>query len=317
MRLGSIVGIIIAGILITAGIIMCITGIVSAGGSDKALFMQVDDSGTHYIQPVSSEVTKISLGYKDANITIKGGAEKSQIEFTNFNPNLYSISETTNVITFDEVADITSMLDLGSYGFSFKGLRYALDPRNNDFDDMQKSIVITLAPDSPIKIIDIDANVSNVKIEDVSLAGDLLINVESGTVDIVSTSANSTISITGEKLTTSIEGVTSKVFRYSGGETTLAVKESVFTDIDINAESGRVDYKSAVTLDDYIIGITSETGGLLVNAKPVTSPFAYEPVVENEEEVTTNKLKIKAVSAGINLEYPTAVNSENTNGVKN
>ena len=208
------------------------------------------------------------------------------------------------------------MLDLGDYGFSFKGLRYALDPRNNDFDDMQKNIVISLAPDSSLKIIDIDADSSNVKIENISLAGDMLLNVKNGTIDIVESTAASTINIIGEKLTASVDKVSANTLRYSGGESSLIVKESVFADTDINVESGRVDFHSSVTLNDYIISVTTESGGLLVNAKPVTSPYAYEPAIEDEEEAPTKKFRIKTVSAGINLEYPaeTATNDTTENG---
>jgi len=315
MKLGSIVGFIVAAILIIAGIVMCVVGSVSANGENRELFMQVDENGTHYIQDISSEVTKLSIECNEADITIVGGAEKSFIEFTNFNPNKYSISATANVITFSETADISSILDLGDLGFSFKGLRYFLDPRNDDFDALKKSIVINLAQDSTLKIIDIDAEESNLSADGVTVSGDMILNIKSGEITIKNCTAQSSINISNTSAKTTLEASSAKVLRYSGKEGSLLINGCDITNTDITSESGRVDFISDVTIDDKAISVSSETGGILFNAKPVASPFNHEPVHgDTDEDVTVNTFKIKCVSASINLSFPSeiAINGSQT-----
>lgn len=307
MKLGSIVGMIIAGILIVAGIIMCIVGTISAKGDDRELFMQVDDSGTHYIQDISSDVTKLSIECDSSDITIKGGAERSFIEFNNFNPNRYSISATANVITFNETADISSLLDLGDFGFSFKGLRYFLDPRNDDFDDFKKSIIINIAADSSLKIIDITAQNSELLAEDITVSGDILLNIKNGSVTVNTSTANSAISITGETLKTSISGSKAKVLRFNANDAELSVNTSEFENTEIVTESGRVDFISDVTLDNRHISVTTGSGGILFNTKPVASPFNHEPTVGEDAEETVNSFKITSKSGSINIQFPSQI----------
>ena len=96
MKLGSIVGLIIAAILVVTGSILCIVGASNAKSEGRELFMQVDADGTRYVQDISTEVTKLSIDCKDTSITVNGNAERSYIEFRNFNPNRYSVSATAN-----------------------------------------------------------------------------------------------------------------------------------------------------------------------------------------------------------------------------
>ena len=307
MKLGSIVGLIIAAILIIAGIIMCIVGSSSAKSEGRELLMQIDGSGTHYVQEVSSETTKISLDCESAKIIINGNAESSYIEFTNFNPNKYSVSATANVISFSESADISSLLDLGDFGFSFKGLRYFLDPRNDDFDELEKTIVVNLSADSKLKIIDIKAENADVTAKSFTVSGDIILNVKTGTVSLDSSSASSTLSIAGDDLKTSINGCTGKTLRYSARKSELSANGCDFTNSEIASEEGRIDVISEVTLDDRHIALTSESGGILFNTKPVASPFNYEPPVGEDGEEKKASFKITAKSASVNIQFPTQI----------
>jgi len=313
MKLGSIVGLIIAAILVVTGSILCIVGASNAKSEGRELFMQVDADGTRYVQDISTEVTKLSIDCKDASITVNGNAERSYIEFRNFNPNRYSVSATANVITFNESADINSLLDLGDLGFSFKGLRYLLDPRNDDFDELDKSIVINIAENSSLKIIDINAENCDLSGTAVSVSGDLLLNINNGTVSLTDCSAKSTLSIVGEQLKADMTNCTSKNLRFSAKSTELSAKSCNFENSEIITDSGRIDFISDITLDTKHISVTTETGGLLFNTKPVTSPFTHEPKVNEDVEEKVSNFKISAKSANINLSFPSEITFGPTN----
>ncbi len=309
MKLGSKVGLILSSILILAGITMCIIGSVSASSSGQYLFTQVDENGTYYSQSISADTTKIKLNYENANIVIKGGAEKSQIEFSNFNPNLYTVAVSTNVITFTETPDFKSIMNIMENGFSFKGLRYILDPRNFDYDEYVKTITISVADDSNLKIIDVSAQNSNVIINNLKLSGDLNLSVQSGSIKLDTLSTDSAVNITTNSAYTSINSSKSNIFTFSSNSAQIDVKDSTFDNVDINTDSGKVNYYSPVTLENHIINVSSDTGGMLINSKSVMGSFIHDPSVgnitsDNDELKTYNKFKIKTVSGGIYLEYP-------------
>ncbi len=306
MKLGSIVALIIAAVLCVSGIVMCIIGAACAAGDERELFMQVDSDGTHYVREITSDVTKLSLNCIDTDVEIIGGAEKSSIEFINFNPNKYSLSVTSNVIAFDENADISSLLDIGDFTMSFKGLRYLLDFRNGRIDSLEKKIVIKLTDDSRVKIVDIDADSCRIKADNVKIAGDILIDANDAEIDMSSCSAASSLNITADTLRGELDGTTAATLRVSADSCELYADGCDFADCDINVTSGRVDYISELTLDTKRISVTTG-GGLMINLKPTNSPFTQEPLHsdDTDEEVQVNIFKIVSDSAGINLQFPT------------
>ena len=126
MKLGSIVGIVLSCLLIISGIVLCARGRSMAEDSGQNLLVQMNKGGTYYNQKIDDSIKRIKIEYEDADIQIKGGASRSQIEFRNFNPNFYAMSVTSSIITFEETPRITSITDIWENGFNFKGLRYAL-----------------------------------------------------------------------------------------------------------------------------------------------------------------------------------------------
>lgn len=311
MKLGSIVGIIIAAVLCVSGIVLCIVGAVCASGDGNELFMQIDGDGTHYTQEITSDVTKLSLNCIDADIEFIGGADRSSIEFINFNPNKYSLSVTSNVITFNESSDISSLLDLGELTVSFKGLRYLLDFRNAGLDRLDKKIIVRLADDSRLKVVDIDADTCTLKADSLTLAGDILLDADDAVLDISDSAIASAFSITSSSLRGELASSTGSTLRVSADSCELYVDGCDFADCDIAVSSGRVDYISVLSLDSKRVSVSTTSGGLMINLKPATSPFTQEPTSQNtsgdsdDAESAANIFKIVSESASINLQFPT------------
>lgn len=298
MKPGSIIGIILSAFLILAGIITCSVGVVMSKSEDRALFTQKTKDGTYYNASVPDTTAKIQLSVRDAEITVRGGAEKSQIEFINFNPNFYSVSSTPSVTSFEEIPDLRSAVKIWENGVVFKGLRYALDIRNFEYGQLDKSIIVSLSDDSALKIVDVTAENGKIKVEDLSFSGDILLKTEIGNIDISGVSTDSTISISGDTINSTVSASEAKTLKFDGRESNLTVKNSRFTDSQINTVSGRIDYYTEEDLSHALINISSSTGGMLINSKPTTGVFSSEP------EEFDKTLKIKTDSAGVNLEYP-------------
>ncbi len=316
MKLGSIVGLIIAAALTVAGITLCIIGSVSAGSAGRELFTQVDDGGTHYTQEITDDVTKLTLNFEDADVVINGGAERSSVEFINFNPNKYALSVTANVITFSESANIDSLLDIGDITMSFKGLRYLLDVRNAQLDGLDRRIVINLSDSSRLKMIDIDGRQCSLAADGVTLAGDILLDADTASVNIDSCSVSSTLGITADTLTANIKACTVGTLRAVADSAELFSDGTECDSCDITLTDGRVDYISSVTLDGKRIAVSTQSGGLMVNLKPTDSPFTHEPVTDGEDEsedaAPVKSFKIAAESAVINLQFPTELSPTDT-----
>lgn len=315
MKLGSIVGMIIAAVLTLAGITMCIIGVAGASKDGQELFMQIDESGTHYITEISSRTTKLSFDFEQADVVINGGADYSYIEFINFNPNKYVLSETANVITFSESADITSLLDIGDLTLSFKGLRYLLDVRNIGLDGLDKKIVINLANNTNLKMIDIDGVECTLNAEGITVAGDILLDADLANVKLHGCNISSTLGITANTLNANITDTSVGTLRTDAKDSEFFVEGTESDNWDITVSSGRIDCISDVTLDDKRISVSTQSGGLMINLKPTESPFTHEPSVEEDDEETLIKnFKITAESAVINLQFPTQLeNSEAQN----
>lgn len=308
MKLGSIVGIVISCLLIIGGIVLCALGKSYADNAGQPLFTQVTEDGTYYNQKIEKGTNRLKLSYDNANIRIIGGAEKSQIEFNNFNPNLYSLSVTPIVIAFEETQKISSIVDMWENGINFKGLRYVLDFRNKGYDDLPKSIVISIADDSDLKSIDITGKKSKVTIKDLSLDGDISLSVESGKIEVDNVNSTSTFEINGTKIDTTITNLNVPTLRYNSSNSKLKINESTFTSTNINVDKGLVEYNSSENLDGTLMSVTSEIGSVTVNYMLMPEGLS---TLQNEY---TKDLTIKCKEASVVLSYPTESSSPTDNG---
>ncbi len=304
MKLGSIVGIIFSALVIISGIVLCIIGVSSAEKDDRYLFTHRNEDGTYYIQKIDEGITRLNIDLTDADVVITGSAETSQIEFYNFNPNQYALTTTPNVISFEETQKIDSVSDVWENGINFNGLRYALDPAGYKIDELDKKVVISIGKETDIKIIDVAADASDVKINELDIKGDISLHISKGNVALNNVMSGSVIEIFGNELNTSLEASSSLSFRYSVKSSELKLHNMSATDTQITVDSGRVDYITDSYLDDVFISAVSESGGLLVNSLPHNGPL------DNVPEEYTVSIKIKCGSAGINFEYPEKISED-------
>ena len=175
MKPASVIALIVAAVIIVAGIITCTVANSMANSSGNLLF--AESRGDDYVKTIdlsSKELNKISLDFDDADVNIYGSSPTSYIEFVNFSETLYSLSVTNISLSFNEIPDITSMLRFWENGFSFKGMRYILNPRTYDSSKM-KAINIYLSDNYDIKQFDISAKKADVLIENLSCNADFII----------------------------------------------------------------------------------------------------------------------------------------------
>lgn len=313
MKLGSIVGIAFSCLLIIAGIVLCVMGTNKAEEAGQFLFTQRNEDGTYYCEKIAKGTNRVKVHFKNADVTVIGGAEKTQIEFKNFNPNLYNISVTPNILSFEEMPSIlslkempslSSIVDIGENGINFKGLRYLLDFKNNNYDDLNKSIIISLADDTDIKILDISGEKSKVTLKNVKIDGDILLKVDSGSVSVDKLTTTSTLEIVGSDIKTDVKGFNGTTIRCNSTKAELSVIDSSAKNAEINVKTGSVEYLTDDVLSDGFFKISSETGAVMVNGEKHTEEIFSSP--ENYE----TSLSVITEDASIVISYEVATAPE-------
>lgn len=297
MKLGSIVGIVFSCLLIIAGIVLCVMGTETAKESDQLLFTQRSEGGTYYCEKIDKGTNRVKIQFEKADITVIGGAEKSQIEFINFNPNLYNVSITPNIVSFEEIPSLTSIVDIGENGINFKGLRYLLDFKSYDFDDLDKSIVISLSDDTDLKVLDINGENSKVTLKNIKLDGDISLKINNGIVNVDKLKTSSTLEVIGKKVDAEIKNLSASTLRFTTDKSAFSTTECSVKNSEISVKNGSVVYTTDDILTGAMLNIESETGEMIVNGEKLTDEVKVIP------ETYEKSLSVITESASIAVDY--------------
>ena len=99
MRKASVISVIVAGVIIIAGIIVCAFGGAYAKKDNFMLFPASEKGESVYKYDFTDqEIARISITTEDADVYFKRGGESSYIEIYNFNANYYKLSSENNLI---------------------------------------------------------------------------------------------------------------------------------------------------------------------------------------------------------------------------
>ncbi len=311
MKPTSIISLIVAVVLVVAGLVICMIAQNMAQENGEFLFSEVrGEDNVQTVDLTGTDISKIELIAGDVEINIIGRQEKSYIEFVNFRDNYYSLSQSNRVLSFDEIPDMASMLKFWENGFSFKGMRYLFTFGNDEeYADRQKVINIYLSSDKEIKIFDIKSDYCTLNISNMTTGTDYVIVSKELTLNSDTIKTTSALSInTGtdiepaEKVNLNMNtslvtnmNVTAKeifmdaeMFRCSGNGSFICdsgnfeittIKKTSTQNFDIRSESGSV----------YVDGVN--TGG------------SYKYIGDESIEGT---FKIETKSANINISSATS-----------
>ncbi len=177
MKPTSIIFLVFSLLLIVGGIITCSTAENIAEKDGVKLFNDSVDGGTYVKETVSESITKLELVFTDATVNMfyEDELDKSYVEFINFRDGLYTLTTTGQILSFDEIPNLNSLIHFSS-GFSFKGLRGLLRTRTLNLGP--KSINVHIAPGNELKILSLSCDNCRIVGSDIRERFDLLINAE-------------------------------------------------------------------------------------------------------------------------------------------
>lgn len=204
MKPTSVIFLIVAAVLIVAGIITCGVAKGMADSQGVELFLQHSEGENKNIiryEITADNINKIKIELKDANINVyKSEEDVSYIELINFNINSYSYSTDNSVLTIDDTQGIMAILNLTNNGVQFNGLRHYINFEN--FTHKDKSVNIYLIEEDSLKVFSAVSENGNMSMSGFKSNLEYEIKLESGDLYIenIETSGNINASVNNGNL---------------------------------------------------------------------------------------------------------------------
>lgn len=260
MKPRSIISLIIAAVLVLVGIITCAAASAMASSDDVMLFPEANENGELVYRMGLEEISRISVDSDDADVTVIGNAEKSEIEVINFNANYYKLTVSNGSLSFSQVDDFMSMFKFWDNGFSFKGMRYIL--RFGDDTAEGKKVIIRLSSEDSVKFLSLSSESGALSVEDCGFNADYTLKSNAGDISLRGITASSSVSIYGKKHRIYAEGCETE-------KLTVASDEPSAELIGINSQSTAISMVGgSLTLSNSetaTLNITSESGDIKIS----------------------------------------------------
>lgn len=197
MKPTSIIFIIMAVIIIAAGVITCAVASNLAREAGIELYNgTVNEDGDSVIEYVysSDKVNKLLLDLGEADVTIIGGADESRVELVNFSQNRYELSVSESCLTVSDSLNLMSFLKMTSGGGGFSGFRHYL--RDGFANRGRRRVTIYISGEETIRQINVSVGSGSVNISGITQNADFTVNSTSGDVSLNALSEISTVTMT-------------------------------------------------------------------------------------------------------------------------
>lgn len=185
MKPTSIIFIILAVVLITAGTVICVAAQKMAETNNVKLFYQeLDEEGNGIVQnDIEPEnINTISIEIKNANVVLTTGGEKTTVRLVNFSKNAYNYSVTGKNLIIDDSFNILSIFNILTSGFEFDGLRNYIN--YDRYKNREKLVEINLADKSDIKKFEIILENGNIDISGINYQADYVLSTKTGDITL-------------------------------------------------------------------------------------------------------------------------------------
>ena len=297
MKPTSVVFLVVAALLIIAGMITCSVARNIAEADGYLLFSDTEDGGTRRTEDFSDQpITKLELAFSDAEICIIGGAEKSYIEILNFRDGMYNLTTAGKNVKLDEITDIKSMFDLQN-GFSFSGIRYFLRAKQPEGVRRVNIYLNSLATEN-LRVITVTAKNCTMEIQNLSAVCDITATATESLIlkaDGLHTSSALTVNAPVSDLT--FTDTTFNAVTMDASHGFIEADNMFFQSLDIETDEGDIAITAPITLSDYNIDIGSGEGK--ANIGGMDRPRPYSASATAETPVGT--IKFTSAKASISL----------------
>jgi len=304
MKPTSIIFLIVAVVLIAAGLATCFIATNMAEADGILLYAQTLDENKNsvFTSDLSNiGTTKFEVEVKDCNVNIIGSSDSSYMEIVNFKEGMYSYNITGKIITLDETPSISAMLKFWENGFKFKGMRHIIRlGADSSLEDRQKSVNIYLTKADEAKIINLRVENGDVNITSMYSQTDYDITLNGGDVRIDSSRTTSSLVLNGEKCNLFINEAFVRNLTAAIGEGNIVSKYYTFSNLDIRLNTGEVSIESTREVNNFNVNLNSQEGRIAFDGENMVGNY------QNDNEKGTGTIKISTDSANITVTKSTS-----------
>lgn len=261
MKPRSVIFLIIAGILIVSGIVVCAVGSGKAAAEGSEIYAYSYDEGDRTVTEVdlsSEAIGKITLDLDRCNVHIVGGGERPTAVLTGFEKYHYSLSTTGGELKIKDGFGPAALIGMSSDGISFDGLRYLFPfvSRGIRTHADMRDITVTLPDELAVRKISITVKNGDVTLESLGGKADITVNVEDGSITSVGRTGES-ISLSADTGKGDIRFenpiyVGKSNLHTAQGDILIGVKEQTECEYQLLAPMGNVSVYGADAGDDYV-----------------------------------------------------------------
>ncbi len=251
---------ILAAILIVAGVIVCVVGGVMANANDKVELLcdKVDAEGneltTHSL--TEFDLTDLDIDFKNADVNIIGQSVESYIEFKNINTVTYDFVINKHKLTLDTVNpfDLASMVKFRENEGGFDGLRHYL--YLNRYKNKISEVNIYITPGQSIGNIRISTENGDITVKNMTSDTEYELDAFNGNVIFENnTDGNLTIDVKKGNFTFNKSYASSVEFEIENGNGKFTTDKQY--NFSAECESGKI-YLDDENVGDSYLGVYPE-----------------------------------------------------------
>lgn len=227
MKPRSIIFIILAAVLIIAGVVTCIVSASIASSKNIELLSDtIDEKGNAVTTDDISGygITNLSIDMDNVDVNIIGGSEKSYIEFVNINPAKYDYTVSGYKMTLKTINpyDVTALLKIRKNSSGFSGLRSYFFL--NKYKDSSAAVNIYISEAVAISEMKIKVKNGNINLKNIDsdCLYELSANKGNVTLDKIDTLLDSKITVNKGDLNVSDSSLRKNEFKVNTGNATFA-----------------------------------------------------------------------------------------------
>ena len=267
MKPSSLIYLLFAVAIILVGLFICSAASAAASANGSELFnsKQNDEGDLVFTYDFSADnVKKISIETLDADVKIEKTSGSSYIELINFADGSYTFSHTNRIVSVTNNTNLSSILQFGTNGFHFDGLRHYL--RGTVDTTRPKSVKVYVGSDSVLQSVVVSLQSGDFSIRNISVQCDYDISVTDGKTSVLSLYNVGSLKFEGSNSDLEIKNADCDVFRgslHNGSITAdnFRVSSSLFA----NTDAGSIKLSLLTPLTEFRSSINSVKGNVSIN----------------------------------------------------
>ena len=211
MKPVSVIFLIVSGIMIIVGLLVCSFAMVQANNQNIDLYdMTIEDGQSKAEYDFSEDIfNRIQISVGKCTVRVVCGADENKVVMRNFSSAGYVCEVENRTLVIEDTVNIADFTELAKGNFRFKGFRYYL--RDRKITSSDKSVTVYVTDKFDVKALDITVEKGDVSVIGYENGTDYNIDIKTGNLTAKSINTDSTVKAKIGKGSVDLTEVTSKI----------------------------------------------------------------------------------------------------------